>query len=179
MTHLSEGEKLHLLSEFDSLDSLFDILLIDTSAGISSNVLYFNIAAGERIVVATPEPTSMTDAYALIKVLHTKHGTDSFGMLVNMVSGADEAASVYKNVSAAVSRFLSGISFDYLGFIPTDEMCKKAVRQQRALVQLYPEAASSKSILRLARSLLEQPRNNSVSDGNIKFFWRKMVSSCQ
>ena len=73
LSHLSEGHKINLLNEFDVLNSMFDILLIDTSAGISSNVIYFNLAAQERIILVTPEPTSITDAYALIKVMFTQH----------------------------------------------------------------------------------------------------------
>jgi flagellar biosynthesis protein FlhG len=78
LAHLSEGHKINLLNEFDILNSKFDILLIDTSAGISSNVTYFNMAAQERVVVVTPEPTSITDAYALIKVMFNKHGVKDF-----------------------------------------------------------------------------------------------------
>ena len=106
LSQLTEGQKLNLLSEFDAIDDWFDIFLIDTGAGISSNVIYFNIAAAERIVLVTPEPTSITDAYALIKVLYTKHGTNTFKILVNMTKGAEEAESVYKNLSSSVDRFL-------------------------------------------------------------------------
>ena len=75
LSHLTEGHKINLLNEFDLLNNMYDILLIDTGAGISSNVTYFNLAAQERIVVVTPEPTSITDAYALIKVMFMQHGT--------------------------------------------------------------------------------------------------------
>ncbi|MCK5568536.1 MAG: MinD/ParA family protein, partial [Spirochaetes bacterium] len=85
LSHLSEGHKINLLNEFDILNSKYDILLIDTGAGISSNVTYFNLAAQERIVVVTPEPTSITDAYALMKVMYKKHGVKNFYLLMNMV----------------------------------------------------------------------------------------------
>ncbi|MBW2645636.1 MAG: MinD/ParA family protein [Deltaproteobacteria bacterium] len=176
LSQLTEGQKLNLLSELDTIEDLFDIFLIDTGAGISSNVIYFNIAAGERIVVVTPEPTSITDAYALIKVLYTKHGTDTFKILVNMTKGAKEAESVYKNLSSAVTRFLGNISLDYTGFIPRDDNFQKAVKKQQAILQLYPETASSQSIIQLAEYIAKLSRED-PSDGNIKFFWKKIVTS--
>ena len=91
LAHLTEGHKINLLNEFDILNNLYDFLLIDTSAGISSNVIYFNLAAQERIIVVTPEPTSITDAYALMKVMYKRHGTENFSLLMNMVKNEKEA----------------------------------------------------------------------------------------
>ncbi len=176
LSRLTEGQKLNLLSELDVIDDSFDIFLIDTGAGISSNVIYFNIAARERIVVVTPEPTSITDAYALIKVLYTKHGTNTFNILVNMTKNAEEAESVYKNLSNAVARFLGNISLDYIGFIPRDDNFQKAVKKQQAIIQLYPETVSSKSIIELAKHISKLSRDD-PPDGNIKFFWKKIVAS--
>lgn len=176
LVHLTQGQKLNLLNEFDTLDEDFDIFLIDTGAGISSNIIYFNMAADERIVVATSEPTSITDAYALIKVMFTKHGTRTFKLLVNMVDYTEEARSVYENLSNAVVRFLREISLEYVGFIPRDGNLEKAVRQQCAVIQRYPDSASSKGFCELARCLLASSANV-VQDGNIKFFWRKLITS--
>ena len=176
LSQLTEGQKLNLLSEFDAIDDWFDIFLIDTGAGISSNVIYFNIAAAERIVLVTPEPTSITDAYALIKVLYTKHGTNTFKILVNMTKGAEEAESVYKNLSSSVDRFLGNIALDYTGFIPRDNNFQKAVKKQKAIIQIYPETVSSKSITKLAEYISKLSRDD-PPDGNIKFFWKKLVAS--
>ncbi|NVM21143.1 MAG: MinD/ParA family protein [Desulfobacterales bacterium] len=175
LVHLTQGQKLNLLNEFDTLDEDFDIFLIDTGAGISSNIIYFNIAADERIVVATPEPTSITDAYALIKVMFAKYDTKTFKLLVNMVEDAEEAKSVFENLSNAIARFLKGISFEYIGFIPRDGNLEKAVKQQCAVIQRYPESASSRGFSELARRLLASSVNG-AHDGNIKFFWRKLMT---
>jgi flagellar biosynthesis protein FlhG len=175
LVHLTNGQKLNLLNEFDTLDEDFDIFLIDTGAGISSNVIYFNMAAQERIVVATCEPSSITDAYALMKVMLTQHGTKSFKLLVNMAAHAEEARSVFENLSNAVVRFLKDISLEYIGFIAKDENFQKAVRQQCTVLQRYPESESSKSFCELAKRLLAGSPNESC-DGNIKFFWRKLMS---
>ena len=175
LVHLTQGQKLNLLNEFDALEEDFDIFLIDTGAGISSNVIYFSIAADERIVVATSEPTSITDAYALIKVMFTKHGTNTFKLLVNMVDNGEEAKSVFENLSNAIVRFLKGISLEYIGFIPRDGNLERAVKQQSTVMRRYPESNSSKEFSELARRLLASS-SNAVQDGNIKFFWKKLIT---
>ncbi|MBW2107902.1 MAG: MinD/ParA family protein [Deltaproteobacteria bacterium] len=175
LVHLTQGQKLNLLNEFDSLDENFDILLIDTGAGISSNVIYFSIAADERIVVATSEPTSITDAYALIKVMYTKHGTNTFKLLVNMVEHDEEGRSVFENLSNAIVRFLKGISLEYVGFIPRDSNVEKAVRQQSTVLTRYPESSSSRSFVDLANRL-NASQCSAAQDGNIKFFWKKLIA---
>ncbi len=91
LTELGEDQKRFLLNELDAINEEFDIILIDTSAGISSNVMYFNFAAMERLVVLTNEPTSLTDAYALIKVLTSKYNQKRFKVLINLVQDASEA----------------------------------------------------------------------------------------
>jgi len=175
LVHLSQGQKLNLLSEFDRLDEDFDVFLIDTGAGISSNILYFNVAAQERIVVATPEPTSITDAYALMKVMFTKHGTQNFKLLVNMVRDEQEGRRVYNSLSNALMRFLSEIALEYLGCLPRDEHFQKAVLKQRPLIQRYPDCAAGKVLCSLARGLLAR-RTPVDMDGNIKFFWKRFVT---
>lgn len=175
LAHLTDGQKLNLLNEFDALQEDFDVFLIDTAAGISSNIMYFNIAAGERIVVATSEPTSITDVYALIKVMSTKHGTKTFKLLVNMADSAEEARSVFENLSNAIGHFLKQISLEYLGFIPRDVNLEKAVRQQCTVIQRYPESISSKGFCELACRLLDSSADV-AQDGNIKFFWRKLIA---
>lgn len=175
LVQLTQGQKLNLLNEFDALEEKYDIFLIDTSAGISSNVIYFNIAADERIVVATAEPTSITDAYALIKVMYTKYGVHTFKLLINMVENEQDAKNVYENLSNAIVRFLKGISLEYIGYIPKDCNLEKAVKKQSTVIRKYPQSASSKSFMDLAKRLLA--RSTYISnDGNIKFFWKKLVN---
>lgn len=94
LTQLSEGEKLNLLSEFETLSDQADIIFVDTGAGISSNVLYFNSACDECVIVATKEPTSITDAYAMMKVMSKDYGTKHFKLIVNMVDSEADAKSV-------------------------------------------------------------------------------------
>lgn len=174
LAHLTEGQKINLLNEFDTLNKSFDILLIDTGAGISSNVIYFNLAAQERIVVVTPEPTSITDAYALMKVMFHQHGTKSFLLLVNMVKDEREAKSVYQHLTRVVARFMGGLSMDYAGFIPWDGHLQESVARREPVVCCYPESSSSMRFRELARYLVEQTGRRPI-DGNIKFFWKKLM----
>jgi flagellar biosynthesis protein FlhG len=176
LVDLTQGQKLNLLNEFDGLEEDFDVFLIDTGAGISSNVTYFGIAADERIVVVTSEPTSITDAYALMKVMYTKHGTNTFKLVVNMVDHEDEARAVYKNLSNAIVRFLKGISLEYLGFIPRDGNLEAAVRRQATVVTCFPDSPASDGFCKLADQLILSPAR-AVQDGNIKFFWKKFVTA--
>jgi len=175
MAELSEEQKVFLLNELDNYTENFDVVLIDTGAGISSNVLYFNIAAQERIVVANNEPTSITDAYALIKVLATKYSERRFNLLINELTSRQEAEFVYRNLTKVADRFLGGqVSIDYLGCIPRDEAVCRAVLKQRAVVDIFPQAQASQGFREVAQKLLEMEPAQ-VLDGNIKFFWRQLV----
>lgn len=176
LAQLSEGQKMHLLNEFDSLSNMFDILLIDIAAGISSNVIYFNLAAEERIIVVSPEPTSLTDAYALIKILFRQYGAKHFFLLTNMVRSEAEGKSVYENVSGVISRFMGGISLEYAGFIPRDNLLPKAVSIRRPVICQYPKGASSVGFANLADFLLKQT-NTQPLDGNIKFFFKRLIDA--
>lgn len=174
LTHLTEGQKLTLLSEFEALEDQLDVLLIDTSAGISQNVLYFNLAADDCVITATSEPTSITDAYAMMKVMSTEHGTKHFKLLVNMVGDEKEAKSVYLNLSQATDRFLNDVVVEYVGYIPNDELMKKALKKRKTVMELYPEADSSRMIKKLAKEISDWPRRYD-SEGNIKFFLKRYI----
>jgi flagellar biosynthesis protein FlhG len=173
LSELTSAQKLCLLSELDSLYDETDIMLIDTSAGISSNVMYFNVAAQEILVVVSPEPTSITDAYAMMKILFLKYSENHFRLLVNSAKSAEEAREVFNHVSLVGQKFLN-LSIDYWGYILRDEHVVKAVRQQKALVTLYPQAAASKCFYDLAQKVCEN-RPATVSGGNIRFFWHHML----
>jgi len=177
LVDLKEAQKIMLLDELDHLGMRVDVLLIDTGAGISSNVLYFNMAAAESIIIATPEPTAITDAYALIKVLATKFQKKNFMILVNLASNSQEAKEVFKKINMAVDRFLGSLSLDYLGFIPLDENIPKAVKLQKAVLEIYPRSLFSKRIMEMAKKIAERPIQRS-ENGNVQFFWKKLLQ-CQ
>ena len=174
MAALSEGQKVRLLNEFDHYNVNLDFLLIDTGAGVSSNVMYFNMAAQECIIVVTPEPTSITDAYALIKIMTTKYNEKSFKILMNLVSSAEEAKAIFTLLASVADKHLDSISLDYLGYIPRDEYIPESIKKQRALLDLYPSAESSKFFKDLAKRVINSPIKSNL-DGNIKFFWQRLL----
>jgi len=173
LSNLNKAQKLCLLSEMNSLHDETDFLLIDTSAGISSNVMYFNLAAEDILVVASPEPTSITDAYAMMKILFLKYSENHFKLLINSVKSAEEAKEVFHNLSLVAQKFLN-LSIDYWGYILQDEHVVKAVRRQKALIELYPNSPASRCFYDLAKKVCEnQPDTN--SRGNIRFFWSQIL----
>lgn len=175
LAELDKFQKAFLLNELDHYSENLDVVLIDTGAGISRNVLFFNLAAQERIIVANGQPTSLTDAFALIKVMVTRYNQTHFKLLVNGVTRAREAEGVYHTLLQATERFLGWeISLQYLGFIPFDESVSKAVMRQRPVLTLYPAAPASKAFIRLARQLRKLPPTAGI-DGSIKFFWRRLL----
>jgi flagellar biosynthesis protein FlhG len=156
LTALTHEERHLVFSQLETFIQDFDIMLIDTAAGISSNVLYFNINSDEILLVATPEPTSITDAYAMMKVLSVKYGTDHFKLVVNSAASAQEAKDVYRQLNLVADRFLN-ISMEYYGCIVTDENVRKGVRQQKAVTELAPLAKASRNFVELARKIAAAP----------------------
>lgn len=154
LTELSGDDRHMIFSQLEAYIQNFDIMLIDTAAGISSNVLYFNIHADDILVVATPEPTSITDAYALMKVLSVQYGINHFKLVVNSAANEREAEEVFRQLSLVADRFLN-ISIEYYGGIIMDEKLKKGVRQQKVVTQMAPLAKSSRNFATLARKIAE------------------------
>lgn len=173
LSELTPNQKLNLLAELDRIDRSIDIVLIDTAAGISGNVMYFNTAAQDIVVVASPEPTAITDAYALMKILHTQYGESRFRLLVTMVKDGGEGRDVYRKLSMAADRFLN-ISIDYIGHVVQDKSVRMSVQSQRSVVELYPGSDAGKCYSALARTVCGWPVNNDIK-GNIQFLWRRLM----
>lgn len=172
---LSEGQKQRLLSEFDDWTEELDFLLIDTAAGIGSNVIYFNLAAQERIVVVTNEPTSITDAYALIKVLVTRYQQNSFHILPNQVSGPKEAKNVYSLINTVADKHLGSVSLSLIGYVPKDEAVTSAVRAQKPFLITAPESEASLRVMDIARRLAANPPDG-FAGGGLVFFLNRLAS---
>lgn len=173
MTMLTEAERIKLLNEFEEFDDPIDVLIVDTGAGISPNVMYFTVAAQQILVVATPEPTSITDAYALMKVLSTKYQEKRFLLVANNVANEKVARKIYQNIATVAAKFLD-ISLDLLGYIPSDAHLPRAVRSQQAVVEMFPESEAAQAFDVLADRLLAT-RVPSGPKGNIQFMWRQVL----
>lgn len=175
MSELSKGQKLTLLDELNELQESFDFMLIDTAAGITGNVLYFNMAAKEIIVVASPEPTSLTDAYALIKLLYRAHKEKRIMIIVNMVKSYQEAKVVFTKLSKATEHFLD-LKIEYLGCILHDENITEAICNQKMFTEMFPHSRATKCLFSIARKIhSEKPDRHNV--GSLKFFSRAILNA--
>lgn len=173
LANLSTDHKIALRDELDGIGGDFDFMLIDTAAGIAGNVMYFNMAAKEIVVVITPEPTSLTDAYAVIKILYQGHSEKRIMVLVNMVDSAAEAREVFKRLGKATEHFLN-LKVEYLGYVLHDDKVTEAVRRQRPLVELYPNCRAGKCLFTIAEKICnELPIDYNF--GSLKFFSRAIV----
>ena len=172
LTALSPAQQLCILDEVDALDGELDVLLIDVAAGISSNVLYFAAAASETLVVTTPEPTAVADAYALIKTLATRWERCTFPVLVNMAASAADAEATFTRLAAVAQRFLS-VRLDFAGWIPFDDAVPRAVRAHTPFVLASPGAPAAHAIAALA-DRLGRGADPAVT-GGLQFFFRRLV----
>jgi flagellar biosynthesis protein FlhG len=175
LTKLTKEQRIQILTELDSLIDSIDILLIDTAAGISSNVMYFNVSAQEIIVVVTPEPTSVTDAYALMKVLSLKFSERHFNLLVNSASSKRDAHEVFRQLNLVADRFLD-ISIEYSGCVLFDENVTKGVRRQKIVSELYPNTRASRCYASLAKKICESQAYHTPK-GDTNFFWKDLLQN--
>ena len=175
LTHLTLDQKIEVFTQLDRLIDTVDILFIDTAAGISSNVMDFNATAQEIVVVVSPEPTSITDAYALMKVLSLKYSEKGCKLLVNMTTHPDEGREVFRQLHLVTDRFLD-ITSEYLGCILYDDKVTKGVKNQKIVSELYPDTQASRCFKDLARKIANMPPENLPQDGS-NLFWRHLVQN--
>ncbi len=174
MAEMSSAQHAGLVNAFSELTHNIDILLVDTAAGISDSVVSFSRAAQEVIVVVCDEPASITDAYALIKLLNKEQGIFKFHILANMVSGPQQGREVYDKLSKVSDRFLD-VALDYLGHVPYDEHLQKAVKRQKAVVEAFPRSRAAQAFQTLSKKVNNWPVA-SASGGHLEFFVERLVS---
>jgi len=171
LARLSQDERRRLLDAMGDLDE-YDTVLIDTPAGIGSNAQFFAGAAQEIFVVATPEPTSLADAYAMIKVLHRRQGIDRIGLVLNQTR-EDEAFGIFERLSTLTARFLS-VVLELVGYVPPDPHVPESVKMQQPMLSAYPSAPASQALRVLADNILMRPPPTNPS-GRLQFFWRRLL----
>ncbi len=153
-----QGTDLNMfLNNISLLDRLFDIIIIDTGAGISGRVLSLVTAADETLLVTTPEPTAVTDAYALIKTLSRIEKDRNIKLIVNRADTADEAVDIQKRLKLVSDRFL-GMSVEPIGYILKDETVVKAVKAQKPFLVYSPNSRASKQIMDISMSILNKDK---------------------
>jgi flagellar biosynthesis protein FlhG len=170
---LQAEEKMLLMEEIERVAHRFDYLLIDTPAGISSDVMYFNSAAAEVVCVITGEPTSLTDAYALIKILSTTYGEKDVSIVVNNVASEEEATQAFRKLERAVERFLQ-VDVRYLGWIPSDKTVRECIMQQRPIAAEFPSSKAAIAMSSLARKIETEKPHQRVK-GGLQFFFRQLL----
>ncbi|MEO2266887.1 MinD/ParA family protein [Pseudoalteromonas sp. YIC-656] len=175
MVELSPAEHAGLIRAFSELDNDFDVLIVDTAAGISDMVLSFSRASQDVVVVVCDEPTSITDAYALIKILSREHGVYKFKIVANMVRSLREGQDLFAKLSKVTDRFLD-VALELVATIPYDENMRKSTRRQKAVVDLFPNSPASVSLKSLASKAVKWPVPNQPS-GHLEFFIEKLVNN--
>ncbi len=153
LSNLSDSQIHYFLHQVGQFDNWADIILIDTGAGLNRMVLNFVLAADEVIVVTTPEPTAVADAYAVIKAYAAQGGQSPVRLVVNRVRELAEGEGVLNKLAKVSQRFL-GLPISHLGFIFEDRMVQKSVTSQVPLMVAYPDSVAARCIDRIAHSLV-------------------------
>lgn len=173
MTALSPHEHAELIHAFNSISDDVDVLVVDTAAGISDSVVSFIKAAQEVLVVVCDEPTSITDAYALIKLLNRDYKMTRFRVLANMVRSEQEGRNMFGKLLTVTDRFLD-VTLQYVGSIPYDENVRKAVQRQVAVLQAFPKSKVSLAYKQLANKVNGWPVQ-ALPRGHLEFFVERLV----
>ncbi|MDY6814648.1 MAG: MinD/ParA family protein [Pseudomonadota bacterium] len=173
MTRLGAAEYAGLINAFSELGNEIDVLIIDTASGVSEAVVSFLRAAQELLLVVCDEPTSITDTYALVKLMNRDYGINRFRVIANQVRNEQEGRQLYEKLIRVTERFLD-VALEYVGMVPYDEAFRKAVQRQRAVVEVYPRARASLAIKALAEKVDSWPLPSSPR-GHVEFFVERLV----
>ena len=175
MAELGPMEHAGVIRAFSELSHDLDVLIIDTAAGIADSVVSFSRAAQEVIVVVCDEPASITDAYALIKLLSREYGIQRFRVLANMAQSAQEGRELFAKISRVTERYLD-VTLDFIGMIPFDDYLRKAVKRQKAVVEAYPRSRAAMAFKTLAQKADKWPIPTGAA-GHLEFFVERLIQS--
>jgi flagellar biosynthesis protein FlhG len=159
-----------LIGQLEEFVNRMDTVLIDTGAGLSEDVLFLNGSSDQVMIVTTPEPTALSDAYAMIKVLKSQYKIREFSLFVNMVENEAEGSKVYRNLIEVTDRFLQ-IGLTYLGCCRRDELVSKSIKSRMPFVRSCPFSAASRSIDLLSDQL--KSVGSSSMKGGLQMIWRQ------
>ena len=173
MAELEPAQHAGLIRAFSELSHTMDVLIIDTAAGISDSVISFSKAAQEVLVVVCDEPSSLTDAYALIKLLSREHDLFRFRIVANMAGSAQEGRELFKKLTRVTDKFLD-VMLDFVGVVPYDEYLRKSVRKQRAVVEAFPRSKASAAFKEMAVRIDNWPVPRGAG-GHVEFFVERLI----
>jgi flagellar biosynthesis protein FlhG len=173
MSQLSAMEHAGLIHAFSEISEQIDVLIIDTAAGISDSVVSFVRAAQEVLVVVCDEPSSITDSYALMKLLNRDYGLNRFRVLANMTRTPQEGQNLFNKLTLVTERFMDA-TLQFVGSIPFDDGMRKAIQRQRAVVDMTPRGKASLAFHSLAEKVDKWPLPSSPR-GHLEFFVERLV----
>lgn len=173
MTSLQAAEHRTLIDSFSEIGDETDVLIIDTAAGISESVIHFIQAAQEVLAVVCNEPSSITDVYALIKLLNRDCHIDRFRIVTNMTRSHQEAVSLFNNLVTVTDRFID-VNLQHIGEIPYDDVVRKAVRRQKPIMDYAPRSKAAQAFKRLAENVDALPTPN-ITGGHMEFFMDRLI----
>lgn len=172
LAQLEEEQLEKFLSELGKIDVSYDFLLIDTGAGLNKSVLSFSMAADEIFVITIPEPTSLTDAYGLIKTINKHRYTGKIKLVVNRITSREEGEITGKKIKIVVEKFLDKCDLQVLGFINDDRMVVEAVKKQEPFLTSYPNAFATADIYAIAAGILDISYDKKINRGLKDYFSR-------
>lgn len=179
LSNLNKDHLTYIIQNLAELDALSDVIIIDTGAGISDAVLEFLVASGEIILVTTPEPTSITDSYSLLKALHRhpRFSTEfsQIRVIANKVGSQEEGHTLFNKLNVVVSRYLK-LPISYLGSVPEDSLLSKAVMQQMPVSIQSPNAKSTKAYEEIASILMNREVNQTIHKRGMAGFFSHIVA---
>ncbi|GIX37351.1 MAG: cobyrinic acid a,c-diamide synthase [Silanimonas sp.] len=176
MAEMSPAEHAGIVQAVSAYEGPLDTLVVDTAAGINDAVLTFCQAAQEVLVVVCDEPASITDAYALVKVLCRERGLRRVHVVANLVRSPVEGRALYDKLARVVEKFLPEASLAYLGAIPQDEHLRRAVQRQKPVVEAFPTSPSAAAFRELATRVHRWART-STPRGHVEFFLERMLEA--
>jgi len=173
LAEMGTAEHAGLINAFSDVAGQVDTLIVDTAAGISDTVLSFARASHEILVVVCDEPASITDAYAIIKLLNRDYGHQRFRILANMVRSAQEGRDLFNKMCRVTDRYLD-VTLSFMGAIPYDDNLRRAVRSQRPVIQAFPRSRVAQGFRSLAKKVESWPQP-SGANGQVQFFVEQLI----
>ena len=177
MAELTPAEHAGMIQAFSEIGHDLDVLIVDTAAGITDSVVSFTRAAQEVIIVVCDEPASITDAYALMKLLNRDYRIQRFRVLSNMAHSMQEGHDLFNKMVKVTDKFLD-VTLDFMGTVPYDEYLRKALKKQKAVIDAYPRSKSAMAFKNLAKKADNWPIPNSAG-GHLEFFVERLIQSAQ
>jgi flagellar biosynthesis protein FlhG len=179
LTQLTDAQKRRFIESVEPLENMFDIVLIDSGAGIGENVQFFVGAAQEAILVVSPEPTSLVDAYAAVKVFSQQAGVRIFNVIINPVVDEMAARGVFQKLTSVTGKFLEA-KVRHMGYVPRDENLHRAIMAQRPVCEMFPASPSARAIATIAARFMEDRSTGDTSGaGGLKLMWQRLFRDSQ